>query len=73
MQDKAVRHKCRTATHRAAVQRGFLGEFCTAFCMAFYPTEYYCAISLSAFDIVSRIFCRTPAVNSHNSTEKVAL
>lgn len=36
MQDKAVRHKCRTATHRAAVQRGFLGIFCTAFCTAFF-------------------------------------
>lgn len=34
MQDKAVWHKCHTATHRAAVQRGFLLTVCMAICMA---------------------------------------
>ena len=34
MQDKAVWHKCHTATHRAAVQRGFLQTVCMAVCMA---------------------------------------
>lgn len=72
MQDKAVRHKCRTATHRAAVQRGFLEAFCTAFCTAFYPAEYYCAVNFSIFDILSFVFCRTPAVKPHNGTEKMA-
>lgn len=69
MQDKAIRHKCRIATHRAAVQRGFLGGFCTAFCTAFWYQDNSQAVYSSIFYIVSSIFCRTPAVNLHNSTE----
>lgn len=34
MQDKAVLHRCNTATHRAAVQRGFSSCFCIAVCIA---------------------------------------
>lgn len=56
MQDKAVRHKCRTATHRAAVQRGFLGIFCTAFCTAFFLSKYFLAVTFCIFYILSFVF-----------------
>lgn len=71
MQDKAVRHKCRTATHRAAVQRGFLGIFCTAFCTAFFLSKYFLAVTFCIFYILSFVFCRASAVRLHNGTEKI--
>lgn len=70
MQDKAVRHKCRTATHRAAVQRGFLGIFCTAFCTAYFLSKYFLAVTFCIFYILSFVFCRASAVRLHNCTEK---
>ena len=73
MQDKAVRHKCRTATHRAAVQRGFFrGYFCTAFLYGFFFfSKYFLAVTFCIFYILSFVFAVHLPSDCTAVTEKI--